>query len=793
MQFKTHLLLLLSFFLVVACANTNAQTTQTIKGLVTDSDTQQPLIGAAIYIPSPSGDALYGGTTDIDGRFKIEDVPVGRHTVKCSFLGYEEWIATNIFVTSGKEVVLNVELLESVITGEAVVITAKHEKDKPLNQFSIVSTRAFSVEDVQRTPASINDPGRMALSFAGVRQANQDNENSFVIRSNSPVGVSWRLEGVDIPNPNHFAHRGSSGGGISGLSVNVLGDSDFSTGAFPAEYGNAFAGVMDLKFRKGNTEKREFRIQAGVVGLDAMFEGPISKEKGSSYLVNYRYSTLSILGAMGISVTQPNMSNNFQDLSFNVYFPAGKKSYLNVWGLGAYSTEKRIAIENVDEWEQWRDKNRYDFITRMGVMGITHTQLLNDKAYLKTVVSLSSHALLWDRDTLNNELVYGRFLTENITKNRLAVATAYNHKYSARFNLKTGLQATALNYNLSSEEWDTDGAVNRLNIDGKGTTAILQPYAQARYRPNESLTFNFGLHALYLALNNSIGLDPRLAAEYRINPQISMSLAYGLHSMMQPIANYFLTTTNPNTGVITSYPNKDLGFNKAHHFIVSYNHLFPGNIRLKLEPYYQHLFNIPVATNPNSTYYALNGYDEFARPIPLVNEGTADHYGIDLTFEKFFSKGLFFMLSGSLYDATYVAPNGKRYDTRYNGTYNSSIVLGKEFTFKKNRSLEIGAKFFYSGGRRYTPIDTALSAQLYQEVSDDTRPYTAQLPDYYRLDMRFAYRKNKPNYYWMLSLDLQNATNKLNEQNQEYDPLNNVLTWRFQSERIPALSFTVDF
>ena len=302
---------------------------QTIKGTVVDQDSRQPLIGATVLIESiePS----MGTTTDVDGSFRLENVSVGRHTIRCQYLGYEAFISENIILNSAKELVLNIALVEAGHTTDEVVVTAFKHSNEALNTMSIVSTRSFSVEETQRYAASANDPSRMAMGFPGV-QASRDNRSDIVIRGNSGIGLLWRLEGIDIPNPNHFARKGSSGGGITVFSVSMLDNSDFSTGAFPAEYGNAFSGVFDIHFRKGNREKREYSFRAGLLGLDFSTEGPLKKGR-SSYLINYRYSTLGLLNQMGIHLVGPRVDNNFQDLSFNLYFPSeNNKSTFTLWG-----------------------------------------------------------------------------------------------------------------------------------------------------------------------------------------------------------------------------------------------------------------------------------------------------------------------------------------------------------------------------------------------------------------------------------------------------------------------------
>ncbi len=265
--------------------------TQTVRGTVMDKVSQSPLIGVNVIVVGVS--PVIGTTTDIDGNFKLPAVPVGTHDLKVTYMGYKEQVIPAIVVNSGKEAVLNIAIEEDFQQLNEVVVKAT-EKNETINEMSVVSTRSFSVEETQRFAAAVNDPARMATSYAGV-VGTDDGNNGISIRGNTPNGLLWRMEGVDIPNPNHFANAASSGGGISILSAQLLSNSDFSTGAFAPEYGNALSGVFDLKLRKGNNEQWEHTVQAGILGLDLATEGPFSRKYKGSYLVNYRYSTLSIL------------------------------------------------------------------------------------------------------------------------------------------------------------------------------------------------------------------------------------------------------------------------------------------------------------------------------------------------------------------------------------------------------------------------------------------------------------------------------------------------------------------
>lgn len=254
--------------------------TQTLRGSVIDIDTKKQIEDAAIVILNT--DPPFETTSGKSGEYRFQNVPLGRYTIKITHAGNEDQIIPDFLIKSGKEAILNIEMLSSVTNLKAVEITTSAG---PNNEMTTVSTRTFSVEETKRHPASINDPSRMVMSYAGV-SSGYDRDNEIVIRGNSPKGMLWTLEGVAIPSPNHFSTIGSSSGSVSMLSNTMLANSDFITGAFPAEYGNATSGVFDIKFRNGNNEKREYTLQAGFLGLDVGAEGPFIKSKAASYLFN---------------------------------------------------------------------------------------------------------------------------------------------------------------------------------------------------------------------------------------------------------------------------------------------------------------------------------------------------------------------------------------------------------------------------------------------------------------------------------------------------------------------------
>src|SRR5688572_1623639 len=364
----TYNLILLIFLFSFPYLGQAQNLTQTIRGRILDRESQAPLIGASVALVSTN--PVMAVMTDADGYFKLSKVPVGRHTIKINYVGYEEQVVPELLLGSGKELVLSIGLAENLNQMQEVVIKAEAEKGRAQNEMAVLSARTISVEETKRYAASLSDPARAALNYAGVG-ATEDMSNEIVVRGNSPKGVLWRLEGIEIPNPNHFSEEGASGGPISILSVNMIDNSDFFTGAFPAEYGNALSGIFDMKLRKGNNEKREYAFQAGVLGVDFAAEGPFKKGGKASYLANYRYSTLAVLNKIGIKLDGDN-TPDFQDFSFKVNVPTQKAGIFSVWGIGGLSNDVSKAETDPDKWTEKEDHFNDVFRSGMGVTGLSH-------------------------------------------------------------------------------------------------------------------------------------------------------------------------------------------------------------------------------------------------------------------------------------------------------------------------------------------------------------------------------------------------------------------------------------
>lgn len=760
---------------------------QTVRGVVLDKISQSPLPGASVVVLNSN--PLIGSVCDDEGKFMLKNVPVGKQSFKITYIGYKEQVLQNLTVNAGKELVLTINLEEDITSATEVEVTAK--KNVPLNSMSTVSTRPFSVEETQKYAAAVNDPARMATSFAGVVQG-MDGNNMISIRGNSPNGLLWRMEGVEIPNPNHFSNVGTSGGGISIISSQLLSNSDFSTGAFAAEYGNALSGVFDLKLRRGNNQKREYTIQAGFLGMDVAAEGPFKKGYDGSYLINYRYSTLSLLGKMGVNLGDG--ITNFQDISYNFYLPTKRLGNFSVFGFAGLSSQNSYAKKDSAQWEEdYFYRLNTSFFANTLATGITNTKNFKNQSYLKTVLIFSGTQNGYVEEEMREDYKsFARQYDEKYTQTKVTLSSVYTQKLSAKSNIRTGLIINRLGFNLKlKDKTDSTELTERLNV--KGNTYSLQGFFQWSYRLTERLTTNAGLHYHQLLLNNSNSIEPRFSAKYDVNSRSSFTLGYGLHSQLQPTGLYFAQKID-NNGTIAK-PNENLGLSKSHHIVMGYDFNINNHSHIKTEVYYQHLFNIPVSADRNSHFSILNNVDGYYTE-PLVNKGLGKNYGAELTYERFLHKSLYYLLSASLYESKYRALDGQWFNTRFNTNYAITFTAGKEWTStkrNKNRVYGVNIKSMYVGGFRYTPIDLPASVASKETKFDESKMYTRSNPDYYRLDLRVSMKRNYKKITTTLALDLQNATNHRNVGGQYFDSKTGSVKYWYQAPLIPILSYRVEF
>ncbi|GAB4229564.1 MAG: carboxypeptidase-like regulatory domain-containing protein [Ekhidna sp.] len=787
-----------AFFSIGAFAQT-----QTVKGVILDAQAEYALIGATIQLVG--SDPILGAVADINGEFKIEQVPVGRQTFAVTYIGYKTITLPNVLVTSGKEVMLRVLLEESVEKLQEVVVTANADKDLPINDMAKVSARTFSIEEVTRFSGGRNDVAKLATSFAGVNATN-DARNDIVVRGNSPVGLLWRVEGIPIATTNHFATQGTTGGPVNALNTNLLRTSDFMTGAFPAEYGNANSAVFDVFFRNGNTDKFEFTGQLSAFsGLEFMAEGPLSKKNNSSFVTSYRYGIAS-LAATGTSAIP-----FYQDLSFKANLGETSIGRFELFGLGGKSSIDFLG-EDIDETDLFADPTQDAFVkNELGLLGLAHTLRLSQNTYLKTSFGASTNfnEYLQDNRMLDaNDQLRGKYRAVNVNnrENRYTITSTLNTKFNARWSMRAGFLNETYDLNLFVEDRDDRVSIPDANNDGvpdyflTSTDVderfnLLQVYGQAEYKLTDNLSTTFGAHSQYHEFMEDFIMEPRAAISWQSSPMQRWSLAYGLHG--QAIPSPILFFEEEVSAGTTERTNQNLTFMKAHHFVLGMDRNLGTDWRLKAEAYYQSVFDVPVEATPSS-YSAINeGTDfEFEEKGSLVSDGTGTNYGIEATLEKFFSRDYYMLFTASVFESNYKGSDNIQRSTAFNNSYVLNLLFGKEWKFGRNgqNAWTFDTKVTTSGGRPYTPIDlNATRNNLGRELRMEDIAFSERYGEYFRWDMKVGVRLNRNKISHQFFVDFQNVTNRKNEFVRRYNPVTDQINVVEQIGFFPDVMYRIQF
>jgi len=787
--------------------------TQTLRGTVTDYDSKIPLIGVNVVVIKDSS-IINGATTDESGNYKIEKIPVGRFRVKFSYIGYQPQTISDVIVTSGKEAVLNTAMNQSVKEINEVVVSA-FKPGQTRNEMASVSARPFTIEETDRYAGSRGDPARMASNFAGVQGAD-DSRNDIVIRGNSPSGVLWRMEDVPILNPNHFNIPGTTGSPVTILNNKFLANSDFFTGAFPAEFGNTISGVFDLYQRNGNNEKYEFSAQLGFLGTEALAEGPLSKDHKSSFLATYRYSTLQLFDLFNIDIGT-NSVPKYQDGFFRLNFQLKKNASLAFWGMGGIS-KVDILVSNQEKPSNdiyaQNDRDQY-FKSNMGIIGLTYSKTFSANTYMKATLAAQAnyvnahHDLVYRHIGSDSNYVVDSLLPildYTFREGRISAAWFINHKFNSHWLMQTGLTADALIYNYidSTRILDTTSAYYykyETRWDSKGITYLLQPYIQFKYKPNDRLTLNIGAHVQYFALSNSYSyFEPRFGIQYDLGRDQTIAFGTGLHSQQQNLYLYFYRLQDSTNHPLPPH-NLNMGFTHSFHLVGSYSKLIAKHYYILAEAYYQYLFSVPVYNYPSS-FSLINTGVGFSRFFPdtLVNKGVGYNYGIELTLQRFFYKQYFFMITGTLFNSKYKASDGVWRNSDFNSQYILNVLGTKEFSIgkQKKNTLGIGFKITTEGGHWYGPVDTVQSEIQKDVIYEDAGRNTEQFKPYFRFDLKFNYRINAKKLGHEIGLDIVNVFDTQNILNLTYipnddDPSRSVIQYNYELGRLPIFYYRIDF
>jgi hypothetical protein len=781
-----------------------AQTpTQTVRGRVVGFENNETLVGASVSL---SGTKLMT-LTDTFGIFKIENVPVGRYDLSVSFVGFKPYEMPDLWVQSGKEVVLDLKLSPSAQNLETFTTTS--------SRFG--SQTALSInnsQDYLKYPANFNDPARMITYLPGAATDN-DQGNNISVRGNTPNAMQWYLEGAEIVNPNHLSNAGTpsdrttaNGGGVLILGANMMESANFYKGALSADKGGALTSIMDLNLRRGNDSKRQSSVSLGLIGTEAGTEGYFSPPtpeggdksrnspfggRGASYLVHYRYSTIGLLSKMGIPLGDEAIT--YQDLTYNFNLPTQKAGNFNLFGMHGFS-DNIFKNKPKKEWVTEKDSQDISFKNFMNVVGLKHSVGLSKKAIWNTVVAYSW--LKNSRNAVGFDTSKTLVATENFENEqaKLFVKT----KVDWQWKLGTWHIGTAIkNEDISYIQNQKKGGFSRANKIS-GQEYWLQPFVEWESHISESLQYHLGLRASVLSHRKQFTnrakptkyIEPSLGLQYNGRDNSVISLNFSVQSQtLSPTVNRVYQTTYSRVAYDTAFI-----LSRSGNANLNFRFNVTNKISADFSAYYQVLSGPSIV----GTGY-VTAFDELETRFFLTQRGynaKGRNIGFEVDINRSISKGYHWRLNMSIYDSKIGSSSLSSIFLRnspYNGHYIINALAGKEWTVGKNQNKfwGINAHILLRGGFRETPIDETASKKANQMVYDYTKPFSLQLKDYFRTDLSVYFKRNRLKWSSTLQLDIQNLTNQRNEGWHYFDRFTKKVETKYQLGVIPNLSYKVDF
>ena len=726
MNMKTTFLKLWMTAAILICGSMNVQA-ETLRGTVKDAITGEALIGATVKIVELDNVAA---VSDIDGNYRISLSKSGRYTIEANYIGYEPSVMKEILISGAKEVVIDITLRENSTELKEVVVKPRVNKEATVNPAVLTGGVMLSMEEASRFAGGYNDPARLVMSFAGV--SGEADGSGLSIHGSAPERMQYRIEGVEVFTPNHFNDTWNAGFGlVSALNSNVIGNSDFFTSTFNANYNNALSGVFDVKMRPGNNAKHENILQVGTVSEELTLEGPISRKSNSSYIVNYRYGFSSLVDRLDLMDTD-GAHVNFQDFSFKLLFPTKHAGTFSLFGLGFYDTtwDERMKLEDM---HSAYDASDTDAKVMQLLGGVSHKIHLGNKWTWRTTAAYNMQHLKCDmyyyglkrtNGVIDHPLAYEEpeqkylFSNQKVNEDRVLFNTELSKQLSDKWLTQFGGEYSHRFFNLSYQSVDqlyAQLSTMREYTKMKDNTGLANLFWQNLITLSDHFSLSVGVAGNYFLLSKDLSVEPRVSMKWDLDEKNSLSMGYGLHSMVEKLDAYFYRDAAGNLA------NKDLGLSKAHHLHATYTHKFTPNLTLRMNGYFEYGFDTPVGIN-GSTYCVTNRY-YFYTDEPLANKGNTRNYGGDVTLEHYMSHGFFGQTNFSLYKSQYRGEDKVWRNQLYDRGFMFKILGGKEWMLGKN-VLNVSAKYSIQGGLRYTPIDVdQMRANVAAGIIDDNPIY----------------------------------------------------------------------
>lgn len=720
-----------------------------IKGRVFNAINNTPLDFATVRVQ----DQPYGGYTDSTGAFTIKGMKPGLYNLQVTYTGFKSAFLTELEVTNAKPVELEIAMEEEGTEVEGVEIVAS-----PFNKTaeSPVSLRTIGVNEIARNPGGNRDISKVIQSLPGVA-GTVAFRNDIIIRGGAPNENRFYLDGIEVPNINHFSTQGASGGPVGLINVNFIREVDFFTGAFPANRGNTLSSVMDIKQKSGRDDRLGINATVSSSDVGLTLEGPIGNK--TTFLASARRSYLQFLfSAIGLPFLP-----TYNDFQFKTRTKFDKKNELTVIGLGAIdqfrlnleadSTEQqKYILGNLPVNTQWNytvGANFKHFFENSFLTVVASRNMLNNRAYKfeDNNEEVESGKIL----DYNSQEIENKFrLEHNIRKNGFKLLYGVSYEY-AKYNNST-FNRIATPFGLDTISFESNLNLHKYGVFGTVSRGLLED------RLNLALGFRMDGNSFSSDMSNPVEqFSPRFSASYYITPSLSANFNTGIYYQLPP---YTTMGYRSNNGELVNQSN-GLSYIQSKHLVAGLEYNTSFNTKFSAEGFFKRYNNYPFLLRDSISLANLGGDFGVIGNEPVNSSSEGRSYGLELLAQQKLYKGFFGILAYTFVRSEFTDGTGKFQPSAWDNRHIVTSTFGKKF----KGNWELGLRWRFYGGTPYTPFDVARSSLInVWTITGRGLPDYAQLNALrvgnahnldVRLDKKWFFQKWSLNLY----LDIQNVYN----------------------------------
>lgn len=754
--------LLFSFIMFFSSLFTviNAQGAGGIEGAVIDESTKQPLVGANILVVNTT----LGTTTDLEGKFSLNKIPPGSYNLEIRFIGYKSSMKSDVIVRPDRMTFVNVELVESPVEVEDVVVSGSYFSEKESQPVSAVS---LSYEEIRRAPGSAGDISRILNAMPGVsRQTDQFND--LLVRGGSPVENGYYLDNIPIPNINHFPVLGSASGAIGILNTDFINNVDFFTGGFSPIYGDRLSSVMDISYREGNKENIYHQLDFNLAGFGGQAEGSVFDGKGS-WLISAKRSYLDLIQD---AIQTEGETPRFGDVQGKFTYDLDKNNKLTLLFIHAPSSRE-------DERKAAEEDGRYFYTKKyeafQNTVGTNWRYLWSNNGYSNTSVTFNrTSGDSENRFIQDDKIMASNDYSENLITLRNVSFYKFNKTYKVDFGFELKRETTNYNYYFAEDIGIGGELVPTLKLEENLDNTKAGFFANLILQPIASVTTTIGFRTDYSDINESLTFSPRLSLSWKFNERFSVSASGGIFYQSVPT---FLISQNQS--------NRKLNNLKSTHYILGFDYMVTADTKFTIELYSKEYEDFPMSPLFPYLFVADEGtnYTSYQNYGELQSTGESYARGIDLLLQKKLAEDFYGIVSASYFRSRYKDYNGIWRDRKFDNKFLFSILGG----YKPNDLWEFSVRWNYSGGAPFTPFDMTKSREANKEIYDLSKINGERMPAYHSLNFRIDRRFNFPNSSIVAYISLWNLYNRKNVSLYLWDRNKNEVRTLYQWSLLPIL------